>query len=65
MKTKIGFNGKTIEVSSRHIGYDYPAWADGYKKHHFKIKMGDPRSVLETLCSDASYGDRTIDEFNS
>lgn len=87
MKTKIEFEGITIEISSRHIGFDTPAWG-GNKKHHFKIKVsvpysvvtrdyitdywqsgekmkvGDLRSVLETLCSDATYGDMTIDDFN-
>lgn len=39
MKTKIEWNGKTIQVSSRHIGFDTPAWGGGYKKHHYKIMI--------------------------
>lgn len=85
MKTKIEWNGKTIQVSSRHIGIDTPSWGGGYKKHHFKItveyggrkftedywqpeskmKVSDLRQVLETMCMDATYGDMSIDDFNS
>lgn len=39
MKTKIEWNGKTIQVSSRHIGFDTPAWGGGHKRHHFKITI--------------------------
>jgi hypothetical protein len=85
MKTKIEWNGKTIQVSSRHIGIDTPAWGGGHKRHHFKItiecngrkftedywqpdekmKVGDLRQVLETMCMDATYGDMSIEDFNS
>lgn len=85
MKTKIEWNGKTIQVSSRHIGIDTSSWGGGYKKHHFKItvecggrkftedywqpeskmKVSDLRQVLETMCMDATYGDMSIDDFNS
>lgn len=30
-----------------------------------KMKVCDLRSCLETLCMDSTYGDMTIDEFNS
>ena len=85
MKTEVVWKGKTLIVSSRHIGFDTPAWGGGYKKHHFKItiecngrkftedywqpdekmKVGDLRQVLETMCMDATYGDMSIDDFNS
>lgn len=39
MKTSIEFEGKTITISSRHIGIDTPEWAHGYKKHHFKVTV--------------------------
>lgn len=83
MKTKIEWDGKTIQVSSRYIGYDNPVWGGGYQKQHFKITVecegrkftedywqpnrrmteSDLVQVLEMLCSDAFYGDMTIDEF--
>ncbi len=37
MKTKVEFEGKVIEISSRHVGIDTPAWGGGNKKHHYKI----------------------------
>lgn len=85
MKTKIEWQDKVIEVSSRHIGIDTPAWGGGYKKHHHKItivcegksfaedfwcndaKMNvrQLREVLESLSMEATYGDQSIDDFNS
>ena len=85
MKTNIEWNGKTIQVSSRHIGIDTPSWDGGCKKHHFKIMVecdGNKftedfwqpdekmsvrglRGVLENLCMEATYGDMSIDDFNS
>ena len=38
MRTKIEWNGKTIEVSSRYVGYDTP-FCGGYRKHHFKVTV--------------------------
>lgn len=85
MKTKTEWNGKDIQVSSRHIGIDTPSWGGGCKKHHFKIMVecdGNKfteefwqsddkmsvrglRGVLENLCMEATYGDMSIDDFNS
>ena len=39
MKTQVIWEGKTITISSRHIGIDTPQWSHGYKKHHFKITV--------------------------
>ncbi len=39
MKTEVVWKGKTLIVSSRHIGIDTPEWAHGYKKHHFKVTV--------------------------
>lgn len=38
MRTKIEWQGKTIEVSSRYIGFDKPA-CGGRFRHHYKVTI--------------------------
>lgn len=64
MKTKIEWQDKVIEVSSKHLGIDIPAWSRGYKKHHYKVTIEcEGKSFSEDFwCNDAKLSVRNLRE---